>query len=91
MKTQIRELLKIRNAIEENIGKVLEKQIDSVKRLSQTETASVKVTGDLHPGVVINFPDNQMVNNIVRSGVMLKISEDKIIIDPIRKENAVKK
>jgi hypothetical protein len=91
MKTQIRELLKIKNAIEENIGKVLERQIDSVKRLSQTETASVKVTGDLHPGVVINFPDNQMVNNTVRSGVMLKITEDKIILNPIRKENAVKK
>lgn len=86
MKIQIRELLKIKNAIEESIGSVLEKQIDSVKRLSQTETASVQVSGNLHKGVVINFPDNQMVNSSIRSNIMLKILDEKIVITPILKE-----
>jgi len=86
MKTQIRELLNMKEAIEESISAVLDRHIDAIQKLSQTETAKVKILGTLYPGVVINFPDKQMLNKELKSHVSLKLLENSIIISPIEKE-----
>ena len=86
MKTQIRELLKMKDAIEDNISAVLDRHIEAVKKLSQTETAAVRVFETLNAGVVINFPDKQMVNKELQTHVSLKLQGDVIVISPILKE-----
>lgn len=83
MKIQIRELLKMKDVIEESISDVLDRHIDVIKRFSQTETASIRVYEILYPGVVINFPDKQFRNKELRSHIALRLQEDAITINPI--------
>jgi hypothetical protein len=85
MKIQIKNLIKMKNIIEEDISAVLDRHIEAIKRLSQTETAAVRVYGTLYPGVMINFPDKQLANKEPISGVILKIMDDAIIITPANK------
>lgn len=86
MKTQITVLLKLKDSIEDKISKLLDRHIDVIRRLSQTETATVRVFKTLHPGVVINFPDKQMVNKEINSHVAMRLQGDVIVFTPLSKE-----
>lgn len=86
MKTQINVLIKTKDAIEERISALLERHVEAIRKLSQTETAVVRIFKNFYPGVVINFPDKQMVNKEIRSHVAMRLIDDVIVITPLLKE-----
>jgi uncharacterized protein len=86
MQTQIRVLLKMKETVEDQISSLLERHVELVKKLSQTETAAVRISGVCHPGVTINFPDKQLINKEAMSHVTLKLEDDVIIINPMLNE-----
>jgi uncharacterized protein (DUF342 family) len=86
MKTQIEVLLKMKDAVEEKISVLLDRHVEVIKKLSQTETATVRVYNNFYPGVLINFPDKQMINKETKSHVALRLQDDVIIITPLLKE-----
>jgi len=51
----------MKERIEEQINKVLEKQVTILDTLSDTKNASIRVNGTMFQGVIINFPDIQKV------------------------------
>jgi len=58
---QEKDLMNMKERIEEQINKVLEKQVTILDTLSDTKNASIRVNGTMFQGVIINFPDIQKV------------------------------
>jgi len=86
MKTQIDVLLKMKDVIEDRISSLLERHVEVIRKLSQTETAVVRIYKNFYPGVVINFPDRQMVNKEIKSHAAMRLQDEVIIITPLLNE-----
>ncbi|HPR36013.1 MAG TPA: FapA family protein [Spirochaetota bacterium] len=81
---QAKDLIKMKERIEEQINKVLEKQVTVLDTLSDIKNASIRVNGIMYPGVVINFPDIQkLIKDEVKKSI-LKIENGILKIDPVK-------
>ncbi len=82
--TQIRELVRMKNKIEESISTVLERQEEVISTYSNSESSKVRVLDTLYGGVKINFPDFQRANKDIMKNVMLMQLKDGIKIFPAK-------
>jgi len=81
---QAKDLMKMKELIEEQISKVLEKQVTILDTLSDTKNASVRVNGTMHQGVIINFPDIQkLIKDEVRKSIF-RIENGVLNISPVK-------
>lgn len=81
---QAKDLMKMKELIEEQINKVLEKQVTVLDTLSDIKNASIRVNGTMYPGAVINFPDIQkLIKDEVKKSI-LRIENGMLQIYPVR-------
>jgi len=81
---QAKDLMKMKELIEEQINKALEKQVTVLDTLSDIKNASIRVNGTMYPGAVINFPDIQkLIKDEVKKSI-LKIENGMLQINPVR-------
>jgi hypothetical protein len=81
---QAKDLMKMKELIEEQINKVLEKQVTVLDTLSDIKNASIRVNGTMYPGTVINFPDIQkLVKDEVKKSI-LRIENGILQVYPVR-------
>lgn len=81
---QAKDLMKMKELIEEQINKVLEKQVTVLDTLSDIKNTSIRVNGTMYPGAVINFPDIQkLIKDEVKKSIF-KIENGMLQINPVR-------
>jgi uncharacterized protein (DUF342 family) len=81
---QAKDLMKMKELIEDQISKVLEKQVILLDTLSDTKNASIRVNSTMHQGVIVNFPDIQkLIKDEVRKSI-LKIENGILQTYPVK-------
>lgn len=78
IKKQITVLMKMKEEVEDKIQYLLEKQEETMMKIGKVKKAAIRINGVILPGVVIKFPNNQIVVREKYVKSMYKYKDDRV-------------